>query len=101
LARLEQATAPVATIAPRLLQIMLTVANVGLILSVILGTLILPRRPAHYRPSRYIFMVVQWLLLPISTIAFGSLPALSAQVRLMTGRYLGFYVTEKSRRKTP
>lgn len=101
LARLEQATAPVATIAPRLLQIMLTVANVGLILSVILGTLILPRRPAHHGPVRYIFMVVQWLLLPISTIVFGSVPALSAQVRLMCGKYLGFYVTEKSRRKSP
>ncbi len=98
LATWEQATAQVATIAPRLLQIMLTIANVGLILSVILGTLILPRRPAHYSAGRYLFMILQWLLLPISTIAFGSIPALSAQTRLLLGKYLGFYVTEKSRR---
>ncbi len=101
LVTIEQATAPVATIAPQLLRIMLTIANVGLILSVILGTLILPRRPAHHSAARYIFMVFQWLLLPISTILFGSLPALNAQTRLMFGKYLGFYVTEKSRRRNP
>ena len=101
LASIAQASAPVTSIAPQLLQIMLTVANVGLILSVILGTLILPRRPGHYHVIRYVFMVVQWLLLPISMMVFGSLPALSAQTRLMLGKYLGFYVTEKSRRRHP
>jgi hypothetical protein len=94
----QQATAQVATIAPQLLQIMLTIANIGLILSVILGTLILPRRPKHYSIGRYASMILQWLLLPISTIAFGSIPALSAQTRLLLGKYLGFYVTEKTRR---
>lgn len=101
LASIEQATAPVTSIAPQLLQVMLMVANIGLILSVILGTLILPRRPGHYHAIRYVFMIVQWLLLPISMMVFGSLPALSAQTRLMLGKYLGFYVTEKSRRHHP
>jgi hypothetical protein len=94
----QQATDQIATIAPQLLNVMLSVADIGLILSVILGTLILPRRPVNYSPSRYIMMIVQWLLLPISMIVFGSFPSLSAQTRLLFGKYLGFYVTEKSRR---
>lgn len=89
----------IATTGPQLLQYMLIIANVGLIISVILGTLILPQRPVHYKSSKFIMMIIQWLLLPISTICFGAFPAISAQTRLMLGKYLGFYVTEKSRRQ--
>ena len=42
-------------------------------------------------------MVLQWILLPISTIFFGSFVALDAQTRLMLGKYMGFFVTPKAR----
>ncbi|MBI2415118.1 MAG: hypothetical protein HYV33_00455 [Candidatus Kerfeldbacteria bacterium] len=90
-------TTVIAQNAPIVLYYILNIANIGLLLSVILGTLILPQRPAHYRPRRYIVMVLQWLLLPISMVVFGTLPATEAQTRLLLGRYLGFYVTEKTR----
>ena len=39
---------------------------------------------------------VQWIALPIVGLIFSNLPALDAQTRLMTGRYLEYRVTEKT-----
>lgn len=100
LVRGEEQITVLAQNAPYILKYILTVANIGLILSVILGTLILPKRPTHHKPRKYAMMVIQWLLLPVSMIIFGSIPAIEAQTRLMLGKYLGFYVTEKSRKST-
>jgi hypothetical protein len=38
----------------------------------------------------------QWLLLPMVAVIFTNLPALDAQTRLLTGRYLEYRVTEKA-----
>ena len=44
-------------------------------------------------------MVLQWALLPLTTILFSSLAALDSQTRLMFGRYFDeFEVTAKNRR---
>jgi hypothetical protein len=88
---------PLAVQAPAILRIVLSIANIGLILSVILGTMTLPHRPQRYTKGRWLVMIAQWILLPISMVVFGAFPAISAQTRLLAGRYLGFYVTEKSR----
>jgi hypothetical protein len=58
---------------------------------------LLPARPAHRRPSAWIAIVAEWLLLPVVVVVFLCLPAIDAQVRLLTGRYLGFRVTPKRR----
>jgi hypothetical protein len=44
-------------------------------------------------------MVLQWALLPVTSMFFSAFAAINAQTRLMFGRYLEFYVTEKARRK--
>ena len=42
-------------------------------------------------------MVLQWALIPITSILYSSLSSLYSQFRLMTGRYLDkFDVTEKT-----
>jgi hypothetical protein len=38
----------------------------------------------------------QWICLPVVGFFFTNLPALDAQTRLLTGRYLEYRVTEKA-----
>jgi len=73
----------------------LTLAMFGLIVSAIISTSLLPPRPKKYPRSRYISMVVQWMLVPLTMIIFSAFPGLDAQTRLMFGRYMGFWVTPK------
>ncbi|MEO8208250.1 MAG: hypothetical protein ABI598_04375 [Chloroflexota bacterium] len=56
---------------------------------------IAPPRPESWGVLRNIVSRVQWLLLPVVGLIFSNLPALDAQTRLMTGRYLEYKVTEK------
>ena len=61
----------------------------------------LPPRPDRYKKSRTISMVLQWFLMPITSIAYGSAAALNAQARLFAGRYLNkFDVTDKATHKS-
>ncbi|MDP2631109.1 MAG: hypothetical protein Q8P56_06940, partial [Candidatus Uhrbacteria bacterium] len=61
---------------------------------------LLPRLPERDDPYKYLYMIGQWMLLPVTIIIFSSLPAIDAQTRLMIGRYLGnFNVTEKMRKE--
>lgn len=85
--------------APYVLQNIMTVGMLGLILLAIMSTLLLPPAPKG-KKYRYIAMLLQWILLPVGMIIFGSLPALDAQTRLMLGgKYrLGFNVTPKIRK---
>lgn len=74
----------------------LTVAMFGIVLTLFLSVKALPPKPARYKRHRSIFMLLQWVFLPVTSIAYGSLSALNSQTRLIFGRYLGkFDVTEK------
>lgn len=83
--------------APFMLQTLLSIAMAGLLLSAILSTTLLPPRPKNARKTKILFMLLQWALFPITMIVFGAIPATDAQTRLMLGKYLGFWVTEKTR----
>ncbi|MFA5144136.1 MAG: glycosyltransferase family 2 protein [Candidatus Omnitrophota bacterium] len=58
---------------------------------------LLPPRPKDVKPQKRIIMFVQWLFSPVVAALLGSTPAIDAQTRLMLGKYMHFYVTEKSR----
>ena len=69
----------------------------GLLVSLYVCLVTLPPRPARYKRHRSILMLTQWALLPVSSVAYGSLAAFNSQTRLMFKRYLSkFDVTEKA-----
>ena len=83
---------------PRITRILLTIAMLGIMSSVFLSLILLPPRPPKYGRGKYLIMVFQWVMVPISLIFFGAFPSIEAQTRLMLGKYLGFWATEKFRK---
>jgi len=83
---------------PKLVATLMTLAMIGMLVSAIISFLLLPPRPKNYPKLKNLSMIFQWLLLPITLIFFGAFPALDAQTKLMLGKPLGFWVTEKTRR---
>ncbi len=45
-------------------------------------------------------MIMEWVIVPFIILILGSTPALDAQTRLILGRYMEFYPTEKIRKKS-
>ncbi|HUC20927.1 MAG TPA: hypothetical protein VMR98_05560, partial [Candidatus Polarisedimenticolaceae bacterium] len=76
-----------------------SIALIGLFVMASISIISLPPRPERYGHRRSLAMVAQWVLFPVTGIVFNSLAAIDSQTRLMLGRYLGFNVTVKSRRK--
>ncbi len=69
----------------------------GLFASLYVSMRTLPPRPSRYKRHRSLFMWLQWLYLPITTICYGSAAALYSQTRLVFGKYISkFDVTEKA-----
>ncbi|MBU1613133.1 hypothetical protein KKC87_01740, partial [Patescibacteria group bacterium] len=82
---------------PYVLETLMTMAMAGLFISAIMSMLILPPRPRHYGHHRYLLMVAQWILVPLSLIFFSAIPCIDAVTHLMFGDYLGFNVSTKKR----
>ncbi|HYE59557.1 MAG TPA: glycosyltransferase family 2 protein, partial [Candidatus Kapabacteria bacterium] len=83
--------------APHILENLMNCAMIGLFLSAVLSFPLLPKRPNSHPRHRYIMMILQWILVPISLIFASAIPALDAVTHLMFGRYLGFNVSQKKR----
>jgi hypothetical protein len=65
---------------------------------VILSRTILPPRPKDVPWFVHIVMILEWVFAPVIILLLGSTPALDAQSRLMSARYMEFSATEKSRK---
>ncbi|MDP2641485.1 MAG: glycosyltransferase family 2 protein [Candidatus Yanofskybacteria bacterium] len=83
---------------PRFVSITLRFAMVGMIGSMFLTILLVPK-DGGVQKRKKLFLVLQWFLLPFIML-FASFPALEAQTRLMLGKYLGFWSTPKYRKAT-
>jgi hypothetical protein len=83
--------------APHILEDLMFLAMFGLLLSALLSLPLLPKKPDSHPTHKYAIMLLQWILLPISMIFVGSVPAIDAVTHLMFGRYLGFNISQKKR----
>ncbi len=82
---------------PIMARSILTIAMGGLIISAIITMRLVPARPKEYTWRRSAMMWLQGILVPFTMTAFSAIPGLDAQMRLLTGRYMGFWVTPKVR----
>ncbi len=81
---------------PNIVSIVETFASIGLIVSILVSLKMLPKRPAKYRKGKGLLMILQWILMPITSILYQSLAAFYSQTRLMLGLYMEkFDVTRK------
>lgn len=83
---------------PRITRDLMTLAMFGLIISAIVSTWLLPPKPKKYPATKYLSMIIQWILVPLTIPVFGAIPGLDAQTRLLLGKYMGFWVTPKHRK---
>lgn len=84
---------------PRVTKIIMILAMFGLVTSAVMAINLLPIRPVRYGRFQYIWMVLQWAMLPFTIIIFGAIPGLESQTRMaISGKWrLGFWVTPKHR----
>lgn len=86
---------------PILTSQIMTISMLGMLISAVLSTMLLPPVPKEWKwyvkLAKRSTVFLQWVFLPVTLILFGSAPALEAQIRLMIGKYMGFWVTEKIR----
>lgn len=89
--------------APLILENLMRFGMIGIFLISVFSVVILPPMPKKFKSNfvnmmlRYVLMLLQWIIFPITMILFGSIPAVDSQTRLMLGKYLGFWVTEKAK----
>lgn len=84
--------------APFILEWLMRFALIGIFVSALFSTLLVPREKLKKRGILSASMLVlQWVFLPVTMIVFGAIPAIHAQTRLMLGKYMGFYNTIKLR----
>ncbi len=85
---------------PEVLSYLQRAAMIGIFITVILSLRLLPPRPARYRRTRTLGMILQWFLIPITSIGYSAAASLTAQTHLALGKYLDkFDVTEKTGNK--
>ncbi|MCL2869529.1 hypothetical protein FWF48_01835 [Candidatus Saccharibacteria bacterium] len=91
------ARSPIANQLPNVVSVVQTVAMIGIFVTVVLSLKILPKRPERYKKHKFIGMLVQWVLIPITSIAYSSVAAYYSQTRLALGLYMeNFDVTDKA-----
>lgn len=82
---------------PDTISLLQRIAMIGLAVAIFSAFKLLPPRPERYKKRRNILMLLQWFLMPITSVVYSSLSAYNAQTHLLLGKYLDkFDVTEKA-----
>ena len=81
---------------PQIANYIQTFALLGVLVTLYISVKLLPPKPARYKRRRHLLLIVQWALMPITSIIYNAAAAIYSQTRLMFGKYLGtFDVTDK------
>ena len=81
---------------PQTVSVIQMFASIGLFITILFSLRMLPPRPKKYKKFKNVFMVLQWILMPVVAILYQSAAAFYSQTRLMTGHYMEkFDVTKK------
>jgi hypothetical protein len=83
---------------PRITGLLINLSSIGIITSALFSVALLPKREGRQRWFSSLVYLAQWVLMPVTFIVFGGIPALEAQTRCMLGgRFrLGFWKTPKA-----
>lgn len=81
--------------APRITATIFHLGWIALITTILLSFCLLPRPRAPLSLLRRIGHALEWLLIPLIAVCWSALPALDAQTRLLLGRYMEFWVSDK------
>ncbi len=83
--------------APRITATIFRLGSISLLTTIALSMSILPKAPTRNPLLIKLGHAFEWLLVPVTAIFLSAIPALDAQTRLMLGRYMEFWVTDKKR----
>ncbi len=84
---------------PRIQAIIFQLASLSLVTTILLSLSLLPKQTTRRSLRASISHAIEWLFVPLIFICFSALPALDAQTRLLLGKRMEFWVTEKRRRQ--
>lgn len=83
---------------PRITALIFDLASAAFFVTIILSIGLLPKQKTKNPLLRRFIFAFEWLLVPFVFTFLSTLPALDAQTRLMAGRTMEFWVTEKQRK---
>ncbi|OGY25025.1 MAG: hypothetical protein A2Y57_02570 [Candidatus Woykebacteria bacterium RBG_13_40_7b] len=86
---------------PKIAGLILTLSTVFLVFVIVVDFLLKPPRPKEFKKHLLPLNIIQYLLMPITSLFFNALPGMDAHTRLILGKRLDYKVTEKFVKKNP
>jgi len=97
-ARQEFAASVVYYNVPEIANTIFGLGFIAILITIVLSLFLLPKTKIKHRWLLKILHAFEWMMVPFILVFFSALPALHAQTRLMLGKYLEFWVTDKHRK---
>ena len=84
--------------APRITATIFRLATLSLAATIVLSLSLLPKNQSRFSFGGNLIHALEWLLVPVIAVFFSAMPALDAQTRLMLGKPMEFWVTDKQKK---
>ena len=94
----EFSTSTVYYMAPRIRSIIFCLSSIGILICMVLSLCLLPKARKKQDIFKKVMHVFEWIFIPVFVLTLSAIPALDAQTRLMFGRYMEFWVSDKQKK---